>query len=259
MTISLKSAVALLSVVFSLPAWAAAEPAGAPPPQVAVLKVALDATGRVQAATSIDPQTQPAVVQAAQAHARNLVFAPARKGGVGVPSETILSLVLAAEPTADGNFAFKLRRASNGPGVVSVGKMVPPRNLGRNSGATIIVSVEVDAQGKPDIGTFKAESVQLRSPGTFAEARYLDAIRNTLRNSVFEPERVGGVPVPSRISMPYRFGRGGAKPAKGEEQPRRGAPPPPPPDPTDQPTMQAVSLQPGVELPKVDFRAESAG
>lgn len=259
MTIPLKSAVALLSVVLSLPAWAAADPAGAPPPQVAVLKVGLDASGRVQTATSIDRLAQPALVQAAEAYARQLVFAPARKGGVAVPSETILSLVLAVEPTADGRFAFKLRRASNGPGVVSVGRMDPPKNLGRKSGATIVVSVEVDAQGKPDMATFKPESVQLRYPGSFAEARYMDAIRNTVRHSVFEPERVAGAPVASRISLPYRFGRGGAKPAKGEEEPRRGAPPPPPPDPTDQPMMQAVSIQPGVELPKIDFRATPAG
>ena len=80
---------------------------------------------------------------------RRLEFTPARKDGVAVPSETYLSLVIATEPVGDGKFALKLRRAVNGPGVARLGKLDVPKYQGRRSGAMIVVSVDVDAEGKP--------------------------------------------------------------------------------------------------------------
>jgi hypothetical protein len=122
-----------------------------------------------------------------------------------------------------------------------------------------VVSVEVDAQGRPNLDSFKPESVQLRDPNSFAEARYLDAIRNSLRHSQFAPDTVAGAPVPSRVSLPYRFGMGGSKPKPGEDedQGRRGKKPSPA-DAAEQPTMGAVSTLPNVELPKIDYKAPPA-
>jgi hypothetical protein len=252
----LRSCVALVALAFAAPAASLPE-AAAVPPQTIVLKVGVDAGGRVQTTASLDPAAAPALLQAAEAYARKLVFTPARKGGSAVPSETYLSLVLAMEPAGEGKYALKLRRAVNGPGVASLGKLDPPKNLGRRAGATIVVAVDVDAQGKPDMDSFKAEKVELREPSSFAEARYLDAIRQSVRHSRFDPDKVAGVPVASRVSLPYRFGMGGAKAKPGEDEGGRGKKPMPG-DPTDQPTMQGVSLQPDIELPKLDYKSAPA-
>lgn len=257
MTGILRFGAALVALAFAAPATASPEAEGPPPPQAVALKVGVDAAGRVQTSSSLGSQAAPAILQAAESFARKLAFTPARKGGVAVPSETYLNLVIAVEPDSDGKFALKLRRAANGPGVATLGKLEPPRKLGRRSGATIVVSVDVDAQGAPDMDSFKVESMELREASSFAEARYLDAIRHSVRHSRFEPEKVDGAAVPSRVSLPYRFGRGGGKPKPGEDEGRRGTPPAPV-DPTDQPTMRGVSLQPGIELPRIDYRAAPA-
>ena len=247
-----------LALAFLPSANAAGDSAGGPPPpQVVVLKVGVDANGKVTTSSPVDPAVAPAMLQAAEGYARKLVFTPARKDGAAVPSETNLSLVMAVEPAGEGKFALRLRRATNGPGVVTVGKMEVPKYQGRRGGATIVVSVEVDAQGKPAMDSFKPESVALRDQNSFAEARYLDAIRSSVRHSVFAPETVAGSPVASRISLPYRFGMGGAKPKPGEDEGGRGKKPTPA-DPSEQPTMGAVSTQPNVELPKIDFKAPAA-
>lgn len=250
---------ALLALALAAPAAAETGASGGPPPpQTIVLKVGVDAAGKVQTTASLDPQAVPAYLQAAEGYARRLVFTPAKKGGAAAPSETYLSLVIAAEPVGEGKYGLKLLRANNGPGVASLGKMVVPKYQPRGGNATIVVSVEVDAQGKPNMDSFKPESVQLRDPNSFAEARYLDAIRNSVKHSVFVPDKVAGAPVPSRITLPFRFGMGGDKPAKGDEEGGRGKTPKAF-DPSNQPTMQGTSVQPDVELPKIDYKAPAPG
>lgn len=249
-----KAMAALSAALLSLGAQAA-DPASAapPPPQTVVLRVGVDATGHVSSSSPFDPQAVPGLVKAAQAYAQKLVFTPARKGGTAVASETNLNLVLAFEPAGDGKYALKLRRATNGPGVLSVGRMAMPQYAGRRGGAMIVVSVDVDAGGMPNMDTLKTESVQLREPNKFAEARFLDAIHVSVKGSRFAPEKVAGEPIASRIMLPYRFGRGGEAPSKDDDEPRGS--PPPPADPSKEPAMTAVSIVPGIELPKIDYAA----
>ena len=245
----------LSAALLSLPALAADPAAGGPPPpQTVVLRVGVDAAGHVSSSSPVDPQALPSLVQAAQAYAGKLVFTPARKDGAAVPSETNLNLILAFEPAGDGKYALKLRRATNGPGVVTVGRMETPKYPGRRGGATIVVSVDVDANGVPNAASLKTESAQLREPSKFAEARYVDAIHMSVKASRFAPDKVAGQPVPSRIMLPYQFGMGGDKPKEGEDEPRRGSPPPVR-DPSKDPAMTAVSSVPGIELPKIDYAA----
>ena len=248
----------LCTLALAAPALAAPEGAGGPlPPQTVMLKVGVDAAGRVQTTASLDASAVPAYLQAAEGYARRLEFTPARKDGVAVPSETYLSLVIATEPVGDGKFALKLRRAVNGPGVARLGKLDVPKYQGRRSGAMIVVSVDVDAEGKPDMATFRTVKADLRDDNSFAEARYVDAIRSSVRHSVFVPDKVGGAAVPSRLSLPYRFGMGGGKPQPGEDAGGRGSRPLPP-DPGEQPIMSGVSTQPGIELPKIDYKAPAS-
>ena len=251
-----RSAMAALAAgLLSLTVLAAdSAPARPPPPQTVVLRVSVDATGHVSSSSPFDPQALPSLVHAAQAYAQKLVFSPARKAGAAVASETNLNLVLAFEPAGEGKYALKLRRATNGPGVVTVGHMAMPQYAGRRGGAMIVVSVDVDAQGMPNMDTVRTESAQLREPNKFAEARYLDAIHVSVKGSRFDPEKVAGEPIASRIMLPYRFGRGGDAPDQDDEDQRRG-PPPPPSDPSKEPVMTAISTVPGIELPNIDYAA----
>lgn len=224
-----------------------ADPAAPPPPQTIMLKVNVGADGKVLSATPVDPNAAPALNQAAQAMALKLPFTPARKDGVAVPSQTHLSLLLALEPAGAGKYALALKRAHNSPGVARVGKMDPPKYPG--GGAVVVVAVTIDADGKPDMGTLATEGVQMRVPSKFAEARYVDAITVSVRGSRFLPDQVDGVAVASRVVLPYQFGGGASRRGNDAEDET------PLVSPEDAPVMHAVSMVPGVELPKIDIKA----
>ena len=72
------------------------------------LRVSVDAAGKVQSSQPLDTAALPAFNQAAAEVARKLVFTPARKNGVPVASETSLSMTLALEPRADGQYTLQL-------------------------------------------------------------------------------------------------------------------------------------------------------
>ena len=239
-----------------LSAAAADAPAAAAPmpPQMIALKVGVDAAGKVTSTKPADPQANASLNTIAAEFARKLVFVPARKDGKPAASETSLTVVLALEPAGEGRFAPKLKRAFNGPGLVQMGKVDAPKYPGRRGGALVVVAVNVNAEGVPDPSTQATERMQLREPNKFAEARYLDAVSFSVRGSRFEVDRVDGVAVPSRVSLPYQFGGGPGKPKDGEDEGRRGAKPPAM-DISAMPVMTAVSSVPGIELPKLDYRS----
>ena len=238
----------------SLVAQAADAPAGAAPvpPQLIGLKVSVDASGKVAAVKPADAQAVPGLNRAAEEFARKLVFAPARKGGKPVSSETTLTLAIALEPVDEGRFAPRLKRAFNGPGLVHMGKIEPPKYQGRQGGALVVVSVNVGANGTPDPATQTTERMELRDPSKFAEARYLDAVTASVRGSRFELDKVDGEVVPSRLSLPYQFGGGAAKRPEGGS--KRGGKPPSQ-DLATLPVMTAVSTVPGIDLAKIDYKA----
>lgn len=237
-------------------AQAADAPADAAPmrPQMIGLKVSVDAAGKVVAAKPSDARAAAGLNLAAEAFARKLVFTPARKGGSAVPSETTLTLAIALEPVGNGGFAPRLKRAFNGPTLLQMGKMEPPKYQGRQGGALVVVAVNVGADGVPDPATQTTERMELRDPNKFAEARYLDAVSISVRGSRFELDKVDGQVVPSRLSLPYQFGGGAAKRPEGGKRGEK----PQAPDPGSMPVMTAVSAVPGVELAKIDYKAPAS-
>jgi hypothetical protein len=165
-----------------------------------------------------------------------------------VPSETTLTLVLALVPRGEG-FGIALRRAQNGPSVKQMGKTNPPR-VGRDNGGLVMVSVDLDAEGNPEMGSFKVEKVELRVPSSFAEQRFVDAAKNSLKATQFQLDKVDGIETPARISVPFQFNGGAAKPRQGEEElkPEQVA--------RDAlPSLTEVSKIPDIELPKIEYSA----
>lgn len=236
----------LAAVPFAGPA-VAADPA-APAPQHIALRVSVDATGKVQAAQPLDANAVPAIAQAAQEIARKLQFAPAKKNGRPVASETSLALTLALEPHGGGGYGFALRRAQNGPSVVEVGKSVAPR-VGRENGGMVVVGVDLLADGSVNMASFKSEQVQLRVPSSFAGERYVDFAKVSLKGTRFMLDKVDGVEIPSRISVPFIFNGGPGK-RDEHENPRR---PKLRADDAGMPSLIAVSMIEGIELPRINL------
>ncbi|MEO8160372.1 MAG: TonB family protein [Arenimonas sp.] len=230
------------------PALLAAPTPAAQRPQAVALRVGVDAAGMVQSANVLDPATSPAIAQAAQEIARKLQFQPARTSGRAVASETTLTLVLALVPRGEG-FGIALRRAQNGPSVKVMGKANPPR-VGRDNGGLVMVSVDLDAQGAPVMASFKVEKVELRVPSTFAEERFVNAAKLSLKSTQFQLDKVDGIETPARITVPFQFNGGAARPKQGEdelkpEQVARDA----------APSLTETSSIPEIELPKIDYIA----
>lgn len=220
------------------------------------LRVSVDAQGKVQTSKPSDPNVAPGLLSAAEAYARKLTFTPARKNGAAVPSETTLTTVLELQPRPGGEFSLRLKRATVGPGVLEVGRTNPPKyQQGKENGALVVVGASLLADGTVDMASLATERMELRVPSEFAEARYLDAIRVSLRGSRFELDKVDGVAVPERISVPYRFGGGPTKIKPADEKQGRGQQAP---EEIELPSLNAISSVPGIELPKLDYRAPPA-
>lgn len=246
------AAMLLLAAGAVLPAVAAAVAAPADaaarlplPTQVLALRVELDGSGHVVSSKPLDAQSPLNAV--AQQYASKLVFTPARKDGQPASSSTCLTLALATAARPDGTFGLHLKRAINGPCVVSVGKANPPR-VPREQGGLVVLGANLKADGRVDASSLSTEKAELRVPSSFDEARYVDAATQALRGTRFELDTVAGQPIPSHVSAPFRFGGGPAK-RKHDEEKRRGAPPPEDP----MPSWNAVSSVPGTDLPKIDF------
>lgn len=215
------------------------------------LRVRIDAAGNVQSALPLpDPEAVETLSNLAVGLARKLAFKPAKRDGVAIASETTLYLKLRLAPQADGRFGVSLAQASNGPHVVDMGKLRLPQNKGLRSRAMIVVGVSLRANGRPDVDSLKVESVEMKEGSSFVEARYVAAIAGSLRDSLFELDRVGDTTVPTRAHLPYRFGGGGR--GRGNQGDEEGD------EASSTPGVSESSEQAGVELPQVIFTQAAA-
>lgn len=235
--------------MLSQPVFASDPPAPQTPTareQMVAVQVQVDAAGKVKSAQPLpDPAVAEAMSRVAGELAYKLPFAPAKKAGVAVASETVLYLALAIEPRGNGQFGIRLKQASNGPMVTQMGKINVPKYQERGDrGATLVVGVSLGADGVPNIDSFKSESVLMKSPSKFAEARYLDAIASSLRKTRFRVDTVDGAAIPTYVRLPYQFDGGGEKRDEKTGQPIGNA---------RAPGVEERSDQAGVELPKVLF------
>ena len=258
-----------LSLVLGLLLAATAGAAGAAKPDAAaeaakipryvLLRVEVDAAGHVQAARPLNKDEIPALANAAMEISRKLSFTPARKDGRAVASETSLMLELMLVPKPGGGAGVALNGAHNGPSVVKVGRSPPPK-VARNGG-TVVVGVDLRADGSVDMASFTVEKVEMRTPSSADEERYTAAARQSLKETVFQLDQVDGVAIPAHISVPYQFNGGPKKPERNgaaldddEDEgggnsgrggvPRKQAPP----------SITAVSKVPGVDLPRIDYQ-----
>lgn len=215
-------ALALLAAMLPLatPAVAQAPATAAPPVQRVLLRVKLDAAGRLQASTPLDASNPPALIKAGEEIARKLSFTPARKDGRAVPSETSLMLTLAFVPRANGTYGISLAAAQNGPSITELGKQ--GGSFGVERSGRVSVGVDLLADGSTDMKSFKG------APG--ADERLVDSARKLLAGTRFLLDTVDGISIPARIGFEIDFGSG------------------------EPPAVTPVSKIEGIEFPRVAFR-----
>jgi hypothetical protein len=256
---------ALLGLGLALAAFAgaiaplrAAEPAAhVPRPQMVFLRVQVGPDGKIVSSTSLDPNAAPVLVKTAQQLADKLVFAPASKEGRAVASETTLVMTLAFA-LKDGGFAVTLKRAQNGPNALAVGSFQQPKVNPRENGGVITVSADLRADGSVDMETFKVDKAELRVPASFAQEQFEKSARAAMKGARFQLDKVDGIEVPSRVSVPFSFNGGAAKRKPGEddleiehgEHAAKGKGERPP-----TPLISATSRIEGIVLPKLDYTA----
>ena len=202
-----------------VPAARAAESA-VPPPRLVLLRVKLDAVGKVTESRSIDESTVPTLVQAGREIAGKLTFTPATKKGRPVASETSLQLTLAFVPRAAGGFGISLARAQSGPSITVLGH--DPGTFGGERSGKVSASVDLGPEGAVDMKTFKVEGE--------ADAAMEKAARASLNGTVFMLDKVDGYNIPARVTVDFDFA------AK------------------EPPSLTAVSKIDDIVLPRVDYK-----
>lgn len=243
---------ACVLALLPLALWAATD---LPREKTIALRVQVDAAGKVTSHQVVDPEAVEVLTRTAVDVSRKISFTPARKNGVAVASETTLYVSLLMEPQGDGRFGLKVKAITNGPQILHMGKLAMPPNYQQRGdrGALVVVGVSLGADGSPDMASFKQERAELRVESSFAEARYVDAIENSVRGSRFLLDKVDGASVPTHVSLPYRFGGGGGrgrgkKTDEGQQAPSDGS----------ELDWKQRAETPGIELPKVIFVAPVA-
>lgn len=114
----------------------------------------------------------------------------------------------AQTPAADTTTYFEFqvdKPASAAPGAIRV--EYPPLLRARGVSGTVLVQFVVDAQGRPDLATFK-----VLQP---ADTALVGAVRTALASAQLVPAETGGRKVRQLMQLPFQFE------------------PPPPPPPTD--------------------------
>jgi hypothetical protein len=226
-------------------------------PQMVFLRVQVGPDGKIGSSNSLDPNTAPVLVQTAQQVLAKVNFAPATKDGRAVASETSLVMTLAFVPQ-NGGFGVTLKRAQNGPNALQVGAFQQPKVNRRENGGVITVSADLRADGTVDMETYKVDKAELRVPATFAQEQFEKAARFAMKGAKFQLDKVDGVEIPSRVTVPFTFNGGAMKPTRGERgddeeqdegKDKDGAKRPP------RPLISATSLIEGVVLPKYDYTA----
>ena len=203
---------------FASPARAA--DAAAPPPRLVMLRVKVDADGKVTDARSIDASAVPALVQAGSEIARKLSFTPARKQGRAVASETNLMLTLALVPRAAGGYGISLAGAQNGPSITA---RKSQGTFGAAHSGQVAVGADLWPDGSIDMASFAPVDAS-------QDPKLVKAARNGLVGSVFQLDSVDGINIPAHITLAFDFAS------------------------TEPPALAATSRIEGVDLPRVDYK-----
>jgi hypothetical protein len=164
-------------------------------------RMSLDATGKVTVLTFVNLKvTKDLIGQRLDPVIRSWQFEPARINGVPMPAETTLSLNLDAVRNSDGGYAIHVLDAFTGVAFVAMTKPdYPMRELVAGKEAIVILLVSVaDTGGASDIAV---ENILTNG----SKDHFVDAATDAVKHWLFQPEKVGGQSVESKVRVPIMF------------------------------------------------------
>jgi TonB family protein len=135
-------------------------------------------------------------------------FTPASLDGVPAAAESTLRVFLEGEPDGKGGYTMRITRAHTGPRALKrPAPKYPQRELKRHRAGSVLLRVEVQADGSV---------AKVEADEEYSDAGFVAASVQAVRRWTFEPERIGGQPVPTRLEIPVSFNLYG----KPREKPR---------------------------------------
>ncbi|GAB6196158.1 hypothetical protein [Lysobacter xanthus] len=193
-----------LLLALGIAATSAASKAPEPVLGLVQLRVDVDATGRVVAAEPTAPLPAP-LADAVHRHVEAWRFEPPTQAGRAVAGTTYARMSLCAIEAPAGGLAVGFGPAFYGPGVAP--KALRPTFFPPISNELLALKklemefvYDVDPEGKARLVSSRTIPAGLRV-GSAVEG----AFRRWLGGQRFQPERLDGQPVTTRISMPYTF------------------------------------------------------
>lgn len=162
--------------------------------------VDVDASGQVTRVTP-DPSLPAAVNEAIAAGIRKARFSAPMRNGVPVPGSTFLWTTACAVPEA-GAYRMAVRVGDAGPAMVRLVLPSYPRDAQRmGQTANYEVEFEVQPDGVPALREIRRKDAR---PGRFG-AGFEATLRHWVKVMRFQPERLDGQPVATRMVMPVEF------------------------------------------------------
>lgn len=174
---------------------------------VVAFRLCLDPDGRIACLEPLPDQNRK-MVNAVMESVPRWRFTPARLDGVPAHAESRLLVYLEGESDGKGGVSMRITRAHTAPGVIkSPPPRYPQREYTRQRPGNVLLNVEVQADGSV---------AKVEADKTFSDAAFVSASVQAVRRWTFEPERIAGQPVSTRLIIPVHF----VIPGKPREKPR---------------------------------------
>jgi TonB family protein len=140
-----------------------------------------------------------AVARRVESAVKSWTFEPGTIDGVPQPTSTALRLKLRAEPQGE-SLAVRIEDASTGAHASTLPPRYPEAAARAGAEAAVVATVAVAADGAVSV-----ESLDVRTNRSRFGEQFGRATRAAIAGWTFEPERVGGHPVATRMQVPVTF------------------------------------------------------
>lgn len=128
-------------------------------------------------------------------------FVPGQVDGVPARTQTHLLMQVLVLVDADGSAAMKFGSASTGGrSVVKTAPLYPPNAMREGVSASLVAEISLDTNGAPTLETLTFNSKR----GHFRK-EFIAAGEAAIKSWTYQPERVAGRPVATRIRVPIDF------------------------------------------------------
>lgn len=128
-------------------------------------------------------------------------FVPGQVDGVPARTQTHLLMQVLVLVDADGSAAMKFGSASTGGrSLVQAAPRYPPNAARAGASATLVAEISVDTNGVSTL-----ETLTFQPKRSYFRSDFIAAAEAAIKSWTFQPERVAGRPVATRLRIPIEF------------------------------------------------------